>query len=64
MVFRNSFRFYSGYHACQLYSLVANLDIGKEYVKRHKIDTRKQAPVQQCERLTGQSAASRKDARR
>jgi len=49
-------RFYSGYRAWQLFPYVQNLDVVKQYVILHKLNTRKQTPVQQFGRLTGQKA--------
>jgi hypothetical protein len=47
-------RFYSGYRAWQLYPQVEKLDVVKEYVAKHQLNTRKQTPVQVFGRLTGQ----------
>ena len=49
-------RFYSGYHAWKLYPEVQHLDVVKDYVALHRLNTRKQTPVQQFARITGQSA--------
>jgi len=51
-------RFYSGYRAWQLYPYVAKLDVVKQYVSAHNLNTRKQTPAQQLHRLTGQLAAT------
>ena len=49
-------RFYSGLCACRLYPEVRNLDIVKQYVAEHNLNTRKKTPTQQFTRLAGQSA--------
>jgi hypothetical protein len=50
-------RFYSGYRAWQLFTSVAKLDVVKQYVAEHKLDTRRRTPAQQLRRLTGQAAS-------
>ena len=49
-------RFYSGYHAWQLYPDCKHLDVVKQYVALHKLNTRQQTPNLQYSRLTGQTA--------
>jgi hypothetical protein len=48
-------RFYSGYRAWQLFPYVQHLDVVKQYISEHHLNTRKQTPAQQFTRLTGQS---------
>lgn len=51
-------RFYSGYRAWQLYTSVSKLDVVKQYVADHHLDTRRRTPAQQFARLTGQTPAA------
>ena len=53
-VYEFCIRFYSGFRAWRLYSDVQNLDVVKQYIALHKINTRKQTPAQQFTSLTGQ----------
>jgi hypothetical protein len=50
-------RFYSGYRAWQLFPYVQNLDVVKSYIAEHRLNTRKQTPAQQLNRLTGLNPA-------
>ena len=49
-------RFYSGVRQWKLYPEVRNLDVVKQYVAEHKLNTRQKTPVQQF----GSSSSSRK----
>ena len=52
-------RYYSGNRAWRLYPDVQNLDVVKQYVAEHKLNTRKQTPSQQYARLVRPSRASK-----
>ena len=51
-------RFYSGHRAWQLYPYVEKLDVVRQYVLEHTLNTRKQTPSQQYTRLTGKRAST------
>ena len=49
--------FYSGFRAWRLYPEVQNLDAVKQYVKEHRLNTRRKTPSQQYSTLVSHAAA-------
>ena len=51
-------RFYSSFRAWQLYPDAQKLDVIKQYVATHNINTRKHTPTSQLSRLAGTPQAA------